>query len=196
MPTLYLIDGNSYFYRAFYAIRGLSTSTGFPTNAIHGFTNMILKIIRDKKPDYFSIVFDSPGPTHRHEVYEEYKAHRPSMPDDLQLQIPVIKEVIEAFNIHTIEKPGYEADDLLATIAKRAEKEGIDVFIVTGDKDLCQAITPKIKIYDSMKEKVTEEKDVMERFGVSPLASPRSWRSWETHQTIYPVCRASVRRRQ
>ena len=76
MPTLYLIDGNAYFYRAFYAIRRLSTSSGFPTNAIYGFTNMMLKLFTNKKPDYFSIVFDSPGPTHRHEVYEEYKAHR------------------------------------------------------------------------------------------------------------------------
>lgn len=172
MPTLYLIDGNAYFYRAFFAIRRLSTSSGFPTNAIYGFTNMMLKIFSDKKPDYFAIVFDSPGPTHRHEVYEEYKAHRPGMPDDLQLQVPVIKEVIEAFNIHTVEMAGYEADDLLATIAKRAEKEGVDVFIVTGDKDLCQVITPKIKIYDSMKEKITEEKDVMERFGVEPSRIP------------------------
>ncbi len=172
MPTLYLIDGNAYFYRAFYAIRRLSTSSGFPTNAVYGFTNMMLKLFSNKKPDYFSIVFDSPGKTHRHEVYEEYKAHRPSMPDDLQLQIPVIKEVISAFNIHTIEMPGYEADDLLVTIAKMGEKEGMDVFIVTGDKDLCQAITPKIKVYDSMKEKITEAKDIMDKFGVEPSRIP------------------------
>ncbi len=172
MPTLYLIDGNSYFYRAFYAIRGLSTSTGFPTNAIHGFTNMILKIIRDKKPDYFGIVFDSPEPTERHAIYEDYKAHRPGMPDDLKLQIPVIKEVINAFNIRTFEKAGYEADDLLAVIAKKAEKENIDVYIVTGDKDLCQIVTPKIRLYDSMKDKITEEKDIKERFGVAPSRLP------------------------
>ncbi|MDO8281727.1 MAG: DNA polymerase I [Thermodesulfovibrionia bacterium] len=172
MPTLYLIDGNSYLYRAFYAIKRLSSSSGFPTNAIYGFTTMILKILEQKKPDYFTIVFDSPGPTHRHEAYEQYKAHRPSMPDDLKLQVPIIKDIIAAFNIHTIEKPGFEADDLLAVIAKRAEKEGVDVFIVTGDKDLCQVITPKIKIYDSMKEKVTGEKDVIERFGVEPKRIP------------------------
>ncbi|MBI4826499.1 MAG: DNA polymerase I [Nitrospirae bacterium] len=172
MPTLYLIDGNSYLYRAFYAIKRLSSSSGFPTNAIYGFTTMILKILEQKKPDYFTIVFDSPGPTHRHEAYEHYKAHRPSMPDDLKLQVPIIKEIIGAFNIHTIEKPGFEADDLLAVIAKRAEKEGVDVFIVTGDKDLCQVITPRIKIYDSMKEKVTGEKDVIERFGVEPRRIP------------------------
>ncbi|MBI4844566.1 MAG: DNA polymerase I [Nitrospirae bacterium] len=172
MPTLYLIDGNAYFYRAFYAVKRLSTSSGFPTNAIFGFTNMMLRIFEDKKPDYFAIVFDSPEPTQRHQAYAEYKAHRPGMPDDLKLQVPVIKEIINAFNIRTIEKPGFEADDLLAVIAKKAEKEGVDVYIVTGDKDLCQVITPKIKIYDSMKEKVTGEKDVIERFGVEPSRIP------------------------
>ena len=172
MPTLYLIDGNAYFYRAFYAIRGLSSSDGMPTNAIFGFTNMIIKIIREKRPDYFAIVFDSPGPTHRHEVYEEYKAHRPGMPDDLKSQIPHIKEIIDAFRIKTIEMPGYEADDLLGTLAKNAEKEKLDVYIVTGDKDMCQSVTPRVRLYDSMKEKITEEKDVIERFGVGPSQFP------------------------
>ncbi len=172
MPTLYLIDGNSYLYRAFYAIRNLSASDGTPTNAIYGFTNMILKILREKKPDYFGVVFDSPGPTHRHEAYEEYKAHRPGMPDDLKPQVPVIKEIIHAFNIQTIEKPGFEADDIMARIAREAESEGINVYIVTGDKDMCQAVSPKIRLYDTMKEKVTEEKDVREKFGVGPSQFP------------------------
>lgn len=172
MPTLYLIDGNSYIYRAFYAIRGLSTSTGFPTNAIYGFTNMILKILREKGPDYFAVVFDSAEPTERHKVYEEYKAHRPSVPEDLKPQIPVIKEFIRAFNIKTIETPGYEADDLLGTIAKKAEREGVDVYIVTGDKDLCQILGPRIKLYDTMRERITDEKEVMERYGVRPERFP------------------------
>ncbi len=172
MPALYLIDGNSYFYRAFYAIKRLSTSQGFPTNAIYGFTNMILKILREKKPDYFAIVFDSPEPTERHIAYKDYKAHRPSMPDDLVQQVPFIKEIINAFRIKAVELAGYEADDLLGTLARKAEKEGLDVYIVTGDKDLCQVISPRIKLYDSMKEKITEEKDVRERFGVKPLRIP------------------------
>ncbi len=172
MPTLYLIDGNSYVYRAFYAIRGLTSSSGVPTNAVFGFTNMIFKILKEKKPDYFGIVFDAPGPTHRHEMYEEYKAHRPSMPDDLRPQFPLIKEIVNAFNIFMIEKEGYEADDLLGTIAKQAESEGVDVYILTGDKDMCQSVSKKIRLYDSMKEKVTEEKDVIERFGVKPPQFP------------------------
>jgi DNA polymerase-1 len=168
MPTLYLIDGNSYIYRAFYAIRGLTASDGTPTNAIFGFTNMILKILKEKSPDYFAIVFDAPGPTHRHEAYKEYKAHRKPMPDDLRPQIPLIKEVVQAFNIPMMEMSGYEADDILAHIAKDAESAGMDVFIVTGDKDMCQAVTSRVKLYDTMKEKITEEKDIIERYGVKP----------------------------
>ncbi len=172
MPALYLIDGNSYLYRAFYAIRGLTASNGTPTNAIFGFTNMIMKILREKHPDYFGVVFDSPGPTHRHEAYEEYKAHRPGMPDELKPQVPLIKEIIDAFRIPTIEKAGYEADDILAHIAREAEAEGLEVYIVTGDKDMCQAVSPNIKLYDTMKEKITEEKDVIQRFGVKPSRFP------------------------
>lgn len=172
MPTLYLIDGNSYMYRAFYAIRNLSAADGFPTNAIYGFTNMILKILREKNPDYFAIVFDTPAPTKRHEAYEAYKAHRPGMPDDLKIQVPLIKEIINAFKIVTVEKPGYEADDILGVLAKEAETKGLDVYIVTGDKDMCQVVSPKIKLYDTMKEKITEEKDVIERFGVEPSRFP------------------------
>ena len=172
MPTLYLIDGNSYIYRAFYAVRGLTASDGTPTNAIYGFINMVFKILRDKRPDYFSIVFDTPGPTHRHDAYEDYKAHRPGMPDELKAQIPMIKEIVDAFRIHTIEMEGYEADDLLGVIAKMAESKGFDVLIVTGDKDMCQVVSPKVKLYDSMKEKITEEKDVIEKFGVPPIQFP------------------------
>jgi len=172
MPTLYLIDGNSYIYRAFYAIKRLSTSSGFPTNAIYGFTNMILKILREKAPGYFAVVFDSAEPTERHKVYEDYKAQRPPVPDDLKPQIPVIKELIEAFNIKTFEVPGYEADDLLGTIAKRAEREGMEVFIVSGDKDLYQILSPNIRLYDTMKDRITDAKAVMERYGVSPERFP------------------------
>ncbi|HDH33881.1 MAG TPA: DNA polymerase I, partial [Nitrospirae bacterium] len=172
MPTLYLIDGNSYIYRAFYAIRNLSGSDGTPTNAIFGFTNMVLKLLKEKKPDYFGIVFDMPGPTHRHEMFEAYKANRSAMPEDLVPQVPLIKEIVNAFNIFTVEKQGYEADDILGMIAKDAEAEGLDVFIATGDKDMCQVVSPKIRLCDTMKDKITEEKDVVERYGVKPSQFP------------------------
>jgi DNA polymerase-1 len=172
MPTLYLIDGNSYIYRAFYAIKRLSNSKGFPTNAIYGFTNMILKVLRENEPDYFAVVFDSPAPTKRHEVYEEYKAHRPKTPDDLVVQIQPIKDMVDAFRIPSIEVEGYEADDVIGTLAKKAEKDRIDVYIVTSDKDINQMLSPHIKTYDTMKDTITEEKDIRERFGVEPSRFP------------------------
>jgi len=166
--NLYIIDGNSYVYRAFYAIRGLSNSKGFPTNAIYGFMNMLLKIIKEKKPDGIAVSFDSPVPTERHRIYEEYKVHRPETPRELVEQMPYVKDMISAFNIKIFEVPGYEADDLLGTIAKKAASEGINVFIVTGDKDMLQLVGDNIKIYDPMKDRFIDEEYVRDRFGVGP----------------------------
>ena len=166
--NLYLIDGNSYVYRAYYAIRGLSNSKGFPTNAIYGFTNMLLKIIREKKPDSIVVSFDSPVPTERHRVYKEYKAQRPETPGDLVEQLPYIRKMISGFNIKIFEIPGYEADDIIGTIAKKAASEEIDVFIVTADKDMLQLVNNKVKIYDPMKDKILDERYTKERFGVVP----------------------------
>ncbi len=170
--NLYLIDGNSYFYRAYHAIRGLTNSKGFPTNAIYGFTNMILKIIREKKPDAVAIAFDSPVPTERHRIYEEYKAQRPETPNDLVIQIPHIKEIIRSFKISSFEMPGYEADDIISTIAKKAASQNIDVFILSGDKDMMQVVGSGIKIYDPMKDMIIDENHVKERFGVPPERLP------------------------
>lgn len=170
--NLYLIDGNSYFYRAYHAIRGLTNSKGFPTNAIYGFTNMILKIIREKKPDAMAIAFDSPVPTERHKIYEKYKAQRSETPNDLIVQIPHIKKIIKAFNITTFEVPGYEADDIVCTIAKKAASQNINVFILSGDKDMMQVVGNGIKIYDPMKDLIIDENHVRERFGVPPERLP------------------------
>ena len=170
--NLYLIDGNSYFYRAYHAIRSLTNSKGFPTNAIYGFTNMILKILREKKPDAIAIVFDSPVPTERRKIYEQYKAQRPETPDDLIVQIPYIKKIINAFNIQAFEMPGYEADDIICTIAKKTASEGINVFILSGDKDMMQVVGNGIKIYDPMKDLIIDENHVINRFGVSPERVP------------------------
>jgi len=166
--NLYLIDGNSYVYRAYYAIKGLSNSKGLPTNAIYGFTNMLLKIIRERKPDGLAISFDSPVPTERHRIYEEYKAQRPEAPGELIQQIPHIRRMISAFRIKIFEIPGYEADDILGTIARKAEAGGADVFIVTGDKDMLQLVDRKVKIYDPMKDKVLDEEFIKDKFGVGP----------------------------
>ena len=165
---LYLIDGNSYVYRAFYAIKGLTNSKGFPTNAIYGFTTMLLKIIREKKPDSIAVCFDSPGLTERHKIFREYKANRTEMPSELVQQLPDIRKVISAFNIKIFELAGYEADDIIGTIAKDAAKKEAGVFIVTADKDMLQLVDEHIKIYDPMKDRVLDEAYVREKFGVGP----------------------------
>lgn len=166
--NLYLIDGNSYVYRAYYAIKSLTNSKGFPTNAIFGFTNMLLKIIKDKKPEGLVVSFDSPELTERHRIFKDYKAQRPETPSDLVQQLPHIRRMISAFNISIFEVPGYEADDLIGTVAKRAGKEGAKVFIVTADKDMLQLVDENIKIYDPMKDRVLDKDYVKEKFGVGP----------------------------
>ncbi len=165
---LYLIDGNSYVYRAFYAIKGLTNSKGLPTNAAFGFTNMLLKIIREKKPGGVAVCFDSPARTERHELFEGYKAQRPETPSELVVQLPYIRNIISAFHIKAFEVPGYEADDVIGTIARKAAVEGNKVFIVTADKDMLQLVDDSIQIYDPMKERVLDTEYVRERFGVGP----------------------------
>ena len=168
MPKVFLIDGSSYIYRAFFAIGHLSNSKGFPTNAIYGFTNMLLKVLRDRGAEYAALAFDAPGPTFRHEVFGEYKANRPSMPEDLRIQIPFIKEIVSALRLPILEKEGYEADDLIATLARKLEREGTETVIVSGDKDLMQLISSHVTMYDPMKDKTFQVPEVRERFGVSP----------------------------
>jgi DNA polymerase-1 len=167
-PRLYLIDGNNYIYRAFHAIRHLTNSKGFPTNAVYGFTTMLLKVIRDEKPEYLAVAFDSRGDTTRHKIFPEYKATRPPMPDDLQPQVPIIHDLVGAFRIPVLEKPGYEADDLLATAALMGVEAGMEVVIVSGDKDLLQLVGKGVKVLDTMKDILYGPAQVEEKFGVSP----------------------------
>ena len=172
LKRLFLIDGSSYIYRAFYAIRGLSTSKGFPSNAIFGFTSMLLKVLRDHKPDGVAVIFDAKGPTFRTTLYEDYKANRPTMPDDLTAQIPYTKKIVEGFRIPLLEMEGYEADDLIGTIAKKAENEGLEVVIVSGDKDLLQLVSEKVTTLDTMKDAYRGVQEVKDRFGVEPERIP------------------------
>src|SRR3989338_4047929 len=165
---LLLIDGTSYIYRAFYAIPHLSNSKGLPTNAIYGFAQMLLKVIKDFKTDHIAVAFDVKGPSFRHKLYEEYKAHRPEMPDNLKPQIPYIKEIVKAFNIPCLELEGYEADDIIGTISKHMKERGLEVIIIAADKDMLQLIDDNTTIVDTMKDKKFDKKDVMERFGVEP----------------------------
>jgi len=165
---IYLIDGSTYIHRAYHAIRGLSTSRGFPTNAAYGFARMLIKLVDDRDPAYVAMVFDSRGPTFRHELYPDYKGHRPEMPEDLAMQIPVIHEITRAFNIPVIMQEGYEADDLIGTLARQAEEMGYDVVMVTGDKDMLQLITDRVHMWDPMKDEATDRQRVIETRGVEP----------------------------
>jgi DNA polymerase-1 len=168
---LYLIDGMSQIYRAYYAIRGLSTSTGVPTNAIYGFTMMLRRLLTAEKPDYIGVVLDTAGPTFRHESFEKYKSSRTAMPDDLSVQMRYITRVCDALRIPITSRGGFEADDLIGTFTKEAEKLGLEVVIVTNDKDLCQLVDDSVTVMrtDRMGNTVVmDPKAVVEKFGVRP----------------------------
>ncbi|MFW5988238.1 MAG: DNA polymerase I [bacterium] len=143
---IFLLDGHSLTHRAFYALPLLQNSEGEYTNAVFGFSRMLFKLIEDEKPDYIMVAFDLKGPTFRHQEYEQYKANRKKMPDELSPQIPLIKELLKGLNIPIISKEGFEADDVIGTLAKKAEKEGLAVKIVTGDRDSLQLVSENIKI--------------------------------------------------
>ncbi len=165
---LYLVDASGYIFRAYYAIRPLSNSKGLPTNALFGFTNMILKLLKEQKPDLIGIVFDVARKTFRNEKYPEYKANRTEPPPDLVPQFPYFRKIVQALNLPVLELPNYEADDVIGTIAKNFEKKRWETVIVTGDKDMMQLVDDSILIFDSMKEKWIREPEVKERFGVGP----------------------------
>lgn len=174
-PTLYLMDGNSNIYRLYYAISTpLSTSTGLPTEAILGFARIILKLLKEEKPEYMAVVFDAAAPTFRHELFTAYKAQRPRMPSDLVQQIPYIKRFIRALNIPILEIPGYEADDVIGTLAKKAEQLGIHTIILSPDKDFLQLVSDKIQVLsERMGHRVLYDREkVKERYGVEPEKIP------------------------
>src|SRR3989338_10479394 len=169
-----LVDGHALMHKGFHAIPFLSTSKGEPTNAVFGFTTILLNAIKDIRPDCLAVTFDLPKPTFRHAEYVEYKAHRRPAPDDLTLQIPKVKEVVRAFNIPIYEQEGYEADDLIGTLATKiyTENPDMEVIIVTGDLDTLQLVTDRIKVY-TMRKGLSDAfvygpKEVEGRFGLSP----------------------------
>ncbi len=166
--ALYLIDGHSLLYRSFYAIRRLSNSRGFPTNAIYGFVATLRKILDEAKPELLGIVFDSPGPKLRHEIFEKYKAQRKPMPEDLVRQIPVLKEVLAAFRIPVLEDSRHEADDVLASLAARASAGHMRTVIVSTDKDLFQIVDNSVSVYNPSKDVLLDAAKVKETFGVCP----------------------------
>ncbi len=171
-PKLYLVDGSAQFHRAYHAIRGLATSRGLPTNATYGFTTMLRKLLEDEKPERIGILFDPAGPTFRHEEYKEYKANRPRMDNDLAVQIPYVRRVCEVFRLPILELPGFEADDVIATLARQAVERGMKVIVVSGDKDLLQLVSEDVLVLNPGREgtgaTLYDRGKVEEKFGVPP----------------------------
>lgn len=169
-PTLYLIDASSYMYRAYYAMgRRLTAADGTPTQAVFGFHQMLQKVLREKQPELLCVVYDPPGPTFRHALYPQYKATRDRMPEDLVAQVPVIKKVVELMGLPSLELPGYEADDVIATMVRLAQEEGHPVVIVSGDKDLHQLVKePQVLQWDPQKDELYTAREVFRRLGVRP----------------------------
>jgi DNA polymerase-1 len=170
VKTVLLVDGMAYVYRAFYAIPALTTPQGLPTNAVFGFTRMLEHMLAVAVPDYLAVCFDARAPTFRHEQFAAYKAQRPPMPELLAEQLPWIKEYVGALHIALLEYPGFEADDVIGTMACRAVRTEMAALIATSDKDLCQLVQPSIAIlkcglHDAV---VVDERGVVEQFGVRP----------------------------
>jgi len=163
---LILIDGSSWAYRAFHALPPLSTSGGEPTGAVFGMGNMLRKLIREYGGDYLAVVFDPRGKTFRNELYEDYKANRPPVPDEMAAQFPVIRELIETLGVPFIQIDGVEADDVIGTLAQRAHER--DVLIVTSDKDMAQLVTDRVNLLDTMRERRLDPDGVRQKFGVPP----------------------------
>ena len=165
---LVLVDGSSYLYRAFHALPSLTNSRGEPTGAVYGVANMLRRLLKDYAPDEMAVVFDARGKTFRDEIYPEYKANRPPMPEDLQRQVEILHELVQAMGLPLLVVPGVEADDVIATLAERAAREGRDVIISTGDKDMAQLVGDHITLVNTMNDTVLDAAAVEEKFGVPP----------------------------
>lgn len=163
-----LVDGSSYLFRAFHALPPLTSSKGQPTGAIYGVINMLKKLVDEYQPEHMAVVFDAKGKTFRNDLYKEYKAHRPPMPDDLRSQIEPIHQLVDALGYPRIVVPNVEADDVIGTLARQAAAEGHDVLISTGDKDLAQLVTDKVSLINTMNNTVSTPETVLEKFGVPP----------------------------
>lgn len=167
--VLFLIDGHSQMYRAYHAIRGLTGPDGRSTNAVYGFVAMLRKLVTDQRPDLVACAFDLAGPTFRSALAADYKANRPAMPDDLVEQIPYVHRACEALGVPILSCEGFEADDVIGTVAERATREGLDVVVVTGDKDMFQLVGGGVRVFNPRDEGTWYDADgVKEKFGVSP----------------------------
>lgn len=165
-PPVILVDGSYYLFRCFHGLPPLSNQDGLPTNAIRGVLNALGKLIKKYDPTHMAVAFDTKAPTFRHELSDAYKAHRPPMDDDLRVQIPYIHELIEKLGIALIKIDGFEADDIIGTLARNACMQGYPVVISTGDKDMAQLVNDCVILEDSFKDKITDVAGVFDKFGV------------------------------
>jgi len=168
MTDLVLIDGSSYLYRAFHALPALTNSQGEPTGAMHGVVTMILKLLRDEQPAHIAVVFDAPGKTFRDDMFADYKANRPPMPDDLRSQVQPILDAVAAMGLPLLRVEGVEADDVIGTLCVQAEEKGLNVLVSTGDKDLAQLVTDKVTLINTMNNSRLNRDAVKEKFDVYP----------------------------
>ncbi|MBU1814023.1 MAG: DNA polymerase I [Alphaproteobacteria bacterium] len=166
--TLYLVDGSGYIFRAYHALPPMTRADGTPVNAVFGFSSMLMKLVEEIDAQHLAVIFDSARETFRNEIYPAYKAQRPELPEDLRPQFALIRDAVRAFNVPCIEMPGFEADDLIATYAKEARKHGMEVIIVSSDKDLMQLIGDGVTMLDPIKNRQIGPDEVMEKFGVAP----------------------------
>ncbi|MEL0027165.1 MAG: 5'-3' exonuclease H3TH domain-containing protein, partial [Perlucidibaca sp.] len=167
-PPLVLVDGSSYLYRAYHALPPLTTRTGQPTGAIKGVVNMLRSLLKQVRPSHVAVVFDAPGKTFRDDIFPEYKAHRPPMPDDMRAQIAPLHALVRALGLPLICEPGVEADDVIGTLACQAASEGWPVLVSTGDKDLAQLVTSQVTLVNTMTSVIMDETGVLNKFGVRP----------------------------
>lgn len=168
MKKLYLVDVSSLFFRAFFAVRPLTSPSGLPTNAIYGFLSMLIKLLKDEKPEYLAFCYDRKDPSFRKEIFPEYKAHRTEMPEDLAPQIPYIKKLADLMGIPSYEVPQFEADDIIGTLTRIGREHGMEVYIVSGDKDFAQLLQPNVFLYDTMKGSKIDRNGAIEKWGVPP----------------------------
>ncbi len=169
-PTLYLIDGSGYIFRAFFALPQLNNSRGLPTNAVYGFIRMLLKLLKEERPRHIAVIFDSPRKTFRDDLFESYKANRVEAPSDLNVQVPYILRAVEAFRIKSLVLEGFEADDVIGTLAARAVAKRYETVIVTEDKDFMQLVGPHVTLWNTMRDRRVDAREVRARLGVDPSA--------------------------
>jgi len=167
-PTLYLVDGSSYLYRAFHALPNLTNSRGEPTGALLGVANMLKRLLNEADPEYIAVIFDAKGPTFRHEMYPDYKANRPPMPAELRKQVEAILEFTRLLGLPLLQVDGVEADDVIGTLATAAEEKGMDVVISTGDKDMAQLVSGRTTLTNTMTDTDTDREGVKQKFDVTP----------------------------